>query len=190
MDDDHSWTTIMDDNDDIGELRIWYALHQLESKLWHDVDFNGGRCAHEFYCTDGLFAVGGNRFEGRGGISAFYEWRRGRGETSTRHIVSNMVLSARGGRSAKAAGLITVHRGRGIPPFRSANVPVLVADFASECILGDDGVWRFASHILDPVFVDQDAPPSLAVDPRFLAIAKPHSGSAAAPAKEDFAAAP
>jgi hypothetical protein len=54
---------------------LWHALHDLEARYWHDVDFNCGRNAHEFYRPDGLMVVGHNRFEGRDKIRGFYQWR-------------------------------------------------------------------------------------------------------------------
>ena len=31
------------------QLLLWHALYQLEARYWHEVDFNGGRNAHEFF---------------------------------------------------------------------------------------------------------------------------------------------
>ena len=57
------------------DLLLWHALHRLEVTYWHDVDFNDGRTAHDFFTPDGVKIVGHNRFEGREAIRAFYEWR-------------------------------------------------------------------------------------------------------------------
>jgi hypothetical protein len=57
------------------ELLPWPALHRLEATYWHDVDFNEGRTAHEFFTPEGVKVVGHNRFEGREEIREFYEWR-------------------------------------------------------------------------------------------------------------------
>ncbi|HEY2137641.1 MAG TPA: nuclear transport factor 2 family protein [Xanthobacteraceae bacterium] len=161
------------DADDAG---LWFALSRLEARCWHDVDFNGGRSAHDLYCADGLFAVGPNRFEGRDSIRTFYEWRRGRGRITTRHVVTNAIVLERDGRRAKASGLLTVYRADGMPPFADALLPVLVADFTSDCLLGDDDAWRYVSHILDPVFVGSHVPPSLSIDPNYLSAARPDGG--------------
>ena len=53
---------------DSSDTGLWCALNELASRYWYDVDFNGGRSAHEFYQHDGLYTVGQNRFEGRDGI--------------------------------------------------------------------------------------------------------------------------
>jgi hypothetical protein len=35
-----------------------------------------------------------------------------------------------------------------------------------ECVLEADQGWQFKSHILQPVFMSHEAPPSIAVDTR------------------------
>src|SRR5215469_6663693 len=150
------------------ELRLWYALYQLEVKYWHDVDYNGGSSVHELYCDDGLLSVGGKEFKGRRTIKTFYEWRRGRVETA-RHVISNVMVRAQDERRATAFGVLTIYRTRGGPPVHAGNVPALVSDFVSECVLGPADTWRYASHVLRPVFIGPDTPFSLSIDPAFVA---------------------
>jgi hypothetical protein len=152
------------------ELRLWHALYQLEVKYWYDVDYNGGSSVHELYCNDGLLSVGGKEFKGRHTIKTFYEWRRGRGETA-RHVIANVVVRAQDERRATASGLITIYRARGIRvPLPAGNVPALVSDFTSDCILGLNDTWRYASHVLRPVFLGPDTPFSMSIEPGFLAL--------------------
>jgi hypothetical protein len=150
------------------ELRLWYALYQLEVKYWHDVDYDGGASVHELYCDDGLLSVGGKEFRGRHTIKTFYEWRRGRVQTA-RHIISNVTVRARDERRATALGMITIYRTRGSPPVHAGNVPALISDFVSECVLSPADTWRYVSHVLRPVFIGSDAPSSLSIDPAFVA---------------------
>jgi SnoaL-like domain len=150
------------------ELRLWYALYQLEVKYWHDVDYNGGSSVHELYCDDGLLSVGGKEFKGRHTIKTLYEWRRGRVETA-RHIISNVTVRAQDERRATAFGVITIYRTRGSPPVHAGNVPALVSDFVSECILSSADTWRYAAHVLRPVFIGPNTPFSLSIDPAFVA---------------------
>jgi SnoaL-like domain len=153
----------------LGEAELWFALNRLESRCWHDVDYNGGRAVHELYRSDGLFTVGKNRFEGRESIRAFYEWRRRRREMTTRHLVTNLIVLEGGETHARAAGSLMVYRGIGNPPFVDDIEPVMVGDFISDCVRGDDGAWLYASHAIDPLFMGSDVPLSLAIDPSFLA---------------------
>jgi len=148
---------------------LWCALYRLEAKYWYDVDFNGGCNAAKFYIASGVFAVGENQFEGRDRITAFYAWRRRRGEASTRHVVSNLIVEQQAADRAKAFGVISIYRGTGRPPFRGKSAPALVADLVSEWVREEDGVWRYAAHVLHPIFVGNDVPLSLAVDVRELA---------------------
>jgi hypothetical protein len=76
------------------ELLLWHALHRLEVTYWYDVDFNEGRTAHEFFTPDGVQIVGHNRFGGREGIRAFYEWRaRQNGAKAVRHLITNLYVA-------------------------------------------------------------------------------------------------
>jgi hypothetical protein len=43
---------------------------------------------------------------------------------------------------------------------------MLIADLISECVLDADYGWQFKSHLLQPVFMSHEAPPSIAVDTR------------------------
>jgi hypothetical protein len=150
------------------ELHLWYALYRLEVKYWYDVDYNGGSSVHELYCDDGLLSVGGKEFKGRHTIKTFYEWRRGRVEAA-RRIINNVTVRAQDERRATALGVITIYRTRGSPPVHAGNVPALVSDFVSECVLSSADTWRYASHVLRPVFIGPDTPFSLSIDPAFVA---------------------
>jgi hypothetical protein len=44
----------------------------------------------------------------------------------------------------------------------------MVADFEAQCVLGEDWLWRFQSHVLRPIFVGSDVPISLSIDPQRL----------------------
>jgi hypothetical protein len=44
----------------------------------------------------------------------------------------------------------------------------MIADFEARCVLGDDRLWRFQSHILRPIFVGSDLPASISIDPQRL----------------------
>ena len=42
------------------------------------------------------------------------------------------------------------------------------ADVIGECVRGEDGTWRFRSHVVRPVFLGSDHPLSLSIDGQFL----------------------
>ncbi|MBV9859606.1 MAG: nuclear transport factor 2 family protein [Alphaproteobacteria bacterium] len=152
----------MEDTDDPA---LWYALYRFVANYWREVDRNGGEQAHEYYLPNALFAVGQNRFAGRDKIRVFYQQRRNRGFTTTRHTLANLqVLPIDAGR-VRVIGVLSLYRADGRPPFHGARAPMLVADIDAECALAEDGRWAFRSHVLHPLFVGSDIPYSLAIDP-------------------------
>jgi hypothetical protein len=153
---------------DTDDLALWYALSRLMTNYWAEVDGNGGSQAHEFYLPDALYAVGVNRFEGEAKIRAFYTRRRQRGRTTTRHLVHNLQVFRDDARNARAVGVMSLYRADGSPPFQGAKPPAMIADFEAQCVLADDGMWRFRSHVLRPIFVGTDRPTSLTIDPQRL----------------------
>ncbi len=146
------------------DMALWYSLHRLEVGYWYDVDFNHGRKAADFYVEDGIFSIGGNVFSGRERIGAFYRWREQRSRTTTRHVISNLQVFADDDRHARMVGTISFHQAEGRPPLWDSSAAILIADLACDCVLGEDGAWRFASHVLQPVFMGNDVPLSLAND--------------------------
>ena len=153
---------------DTDDLALWYALNRLMINYWADVDHNGGNQAHEFYLPDALYAVGNNRFEGTEKIRAFYTRRREHGTTTTRHLVDNLRVFRDDPRQARAAGIMSLYRADGRPPFRGAKPPAMIADFEAQCVLAEDRLWLFQSHLLRPIFVGSDLPASITIDPHRL----------------------
>jgi hypothetical protein len=158
------------------EHLLWHALHRLEVTYWYDVDFNEGRTAHEFFTPDGVKMVGHNRFEGREKIRAFYEWRarqngakaadqlRISGVRAVRHLITNLFVASSSERYATVRGIVIFYGGKSK---LQSNHP-MVADLFNECVLDKDNVWRFKSHTVRPVFMSNESPPSMQIDPDFL----------------------
>jgi hypothetical protein len=158
--------TIADDASDAG---LWYALNRLEIGYWWEVDHNGGGNAYQFYLPDGVYEVGENRFVGLDRIRAFYAWRMGRGPTTTRHVISNLHVVSADERGARLIAVLSLFRANGRPPIHATRPPCLVADITGDCVRGEDGKWRYRSHVVRPVFVGSDIPLSLSIDTQILA---------------------
>ena len=155
----------MPDTDDVV---LWYGLYRLITNYWFDVDFNGGCNAHDFYVPNGLFAVGDNRFQGHEQIRAFYAWRQRRGHTTSRHLINNLQVLPTDEQHVRLIGVLSLYRADGRPPFVGERPPMLVADVRADCVRGDDKLWRYESHQLQPIFVGRDIPHSISIDPKFL----------------------
>ena len=153
---------------DTDDLALWYALNRLVTNYWADVDDEGGSHSHEFYTPKALYSVGNNRFDGADRIRAFYTRRRQHGTITTRHLVSNLRVFRDDERRAQTVGVMSLYRADGPPPIERMKPPAMIADFEAQCMLGDDQVWRFQSHIIRPIFVGSDRPASISIDPQRL----------------------
>jgi hypothetical protein len=128
------------------------------------------RQAHEFYTPDGLLVFGDNQFLGQQNIRAFYTWRQRRGVLTFRPLICNLlVVSSDECRASHTAMLSLYYKVRDRPPIRGTNPPSLIADIKADCVRGDDGVWRYQSHSVLPIFVGSDIPLALSVDTQILA---------------------
>jgi hypothetical protein len=65
-------------------------------------------------------------------------------------------------------GVLSLYRADGRPPFQGERPPMLIADIAADCVRGEDDVWRYQSHVLQPLFIGKDIPQSISIDPQFL----------------------
>lgn len=126
-------------------------LSALLADYWHDVDHHWGRHAHLLYRDDGVFAIGDDLMNGPDAIRAFYSWRESRGARAARHVVSNIRVVPQGGDTAQLDAIMCLYAADGVPVLES-KPPILIADVSAQCVRGDDGLWRFASHLLKPVF--------------------------------------
>jgi hypothetical protein len=150
---------------DTDDLALWYALNRLITNYWAEVDNNGGSQAHQFYMPGAFYTVGDNRFEGAEKIRAFYARRRQHGAISTRHLVGNIRVFGDDERQARAVGVVSLYRADGPPPIERMRPPAMISDFEAHCVLGDDRLWRFQSHVIRPIFVGSDRPASISIDP-------------------------
>ena len=68
------------------------------------------------------------------------------------------------------------------------SAPNLIADVKADCVRGEDGVWRYQSQSVLPIFVGSDMPLALAVDPQIRADIKHSTAVQPFNGREDFAA--
>jgi SnoaL-like domain len=154
---------------DMPDVRLWHELYHLETSYWREVDSNEGRQAHEFYTPDGLFAAGDNQFLGHQNIRAFYAWRQRRGLLTERHMIYNLLVVSSDECRASHTAMLSLYLAKERPPIRGTKPPNLIADIKADCVRGHDGVWRYQSHSVLPIFVGGDIPLALSIDTQILA---------------------
>ena len=86
----------------------------------------------------------------------------------TRHLICNVRVVGEAERRARILGLMSLYRADGKSPFQGARPPAMIADFDALCVRGEDGRWRFQSHVLRPFIVGGDLPASIAIRPQGL----------------------
>ncbi|MES2511198.1 MAG: nuclear transport factor 2 family protein [Pseudomonadota bacterium] len=126
-------------------------LGALLADYWYEVDHHWGRNAHQLYTAEGVFAIGDDRMNGPAAVQAFYNWRESRGAREARHVISNLRVISRGADHAELDCILCLYAADGVPVLPSSP-PILIADEVAECVRGSDGLWRFKSHFLKPVF--------------------------------------
>ena len=57
------------------------------------------------------------------------------------------------------------YRSDGRPPILGVRPPAMIADFEAQCVLIEEGSWRFRSHLVRPIFVSSDLPASIRSTP-------------------------
>ncbi|MDB5965963.1 MAG: hypothetical protein JWQ72_2463 [Polaromonas sp.] len=126
-------------------------LAALLADYWYDVDHHWGRGAHLMYAGGGRFSIGPELMDGIPAIRAFYTWREGRGAREARHVISNLRVRAMPEGRVQVDCILCLYAADGVPVLES-RPPILIADETADCEQGSDGVWRFVSHTLRPVF--------------------------------------
>ncbi len=127
------------------------AIGALLADYWWEVDHHWGRNAHQLYTEDGVFSIGADVMNGPSAVQAFYRWREGRGAREARHVVSNLRVVQRDDERVDVDCILCLYAADGVPVLPSSP-PILIADEVGECVRGSDGLWRFSSHFLKPVF--------------------------------------
>ncbi len=105
--------------------------------------------------------LGSKLHAGRAAVQHFYAWRRARGARTARHVISNFQVRAKNARDATSLCIMSLYAADG-EPILPSKPPIMIADVVSECVRGDDGVWRFRTRALKPVFTGGEAPTIMA----------------------------
>jgi hypothetical protein len=87
---------------------------------------------------------------------------------AVRHLITNLYVASSSERCATVLGIVSFYGGVTYPSKRQSTRPMMVADLINECVLSKDNAWRFKSHTLRPVFMGNETPSSMMIDPHFL----------------------
>jgi len=131
------------------------ALSLQLADYWHEIDFNGGRNASEYYTRDAEFHGQFASYLGVGKIQQFYDWRRDRGERLSVHAFTNFRAWFTGEDTAEATNFLILYARDGVRPLPS-HEPVTVS-LATDRYVLKGGRWLCTYRRFEHLF-ESDIP--------------------------------
>ncbi|AKH42135.1 hypothetical protein FHS61_002329 [Altererythrobacter atlanticus] len=122
---------------------------------WHEIDFNGGSAASEYYTPDAEFHGQFASYIGRTKIQEFYDWRRSQGPRLSVHSFTNFRAWQIGEDSAEATNFLFLYAANGERPLTS-HVPVTIS-LATDRYRRVDGRWLCSFRRFEHLF-ESDTP--------------------------------
>ena len=134
-------------------LEVRQDLEALAIEFWNDVDFNGGRNAHNYYVEDAVFTTSVRTIHGREAIRAFYAARQARGARTSVHLVQNFCIRASSAREVGVRYVMTLHAadGEGVLPSKPA---IMIAEVCETALRQADGSWLYTARTIKALFRD------------------------------------
>ena len=139
----------------IDRAALTAELLTIVTAVWFDIDHGSGAGVSAFFTPDAELCFGARCFYGTAEIDGVYAARAARGPRVSRHLVTNLHLTAAGATHASAVSNLLLFAEDGQPP-SSALTPALVSDVVDEFELHHD-TWLIRSRHISAVF----APPEL-----------------------------
>lgn len=129
-------------------------LMTLLSALWYDIDHNLGSRAATYFTADATLRFVDAEFRGTAEIEQVYSNRRARGARVSRHVVTNLHLTAMGEDQASGTSLLILYGEDGVAP-RPRTTPAMIGDVHDE-FRRVDGRWLIESRGIDYLFIEPD----------------------------------
>jgi hypothetical protein len=134
-----------------GQGSLREQLLMVVTALWFDIDHHAGAGAAGFFLPDGEVRFGERAFKGTAEIAAMYAARAGRGPRVSRHVVTNLHVTAQGPGTASAISTLTLYADDGEPP-RPTVTPAMVGDVTDD-FERRDGRWLIRSRLISQLFI-------------------------------------
>jgi len=134
-------------------------LQQLANAYWACADGTPEGIG-ELFTEDAVLILGSLSLTGRVAIEAFFRERAASMRTAqrtTRHVASNLLVTAVEERRARVRSTVLVYSGAGELPL-PATAPSGIADFEDTCVRTESGRWQFEQRVGRTVFIGPGAP--------------------------------
>ena len=134
----------------IDRAALTAELLTIVTAIWFDIDHGSGDGVSAFFTQDAELHFGPRRFRGTAEIDAVYAARAARGPRVSRHLVTNMHLTAAGPTHATTLSNLLLFAEDGQPP-RTTVTPAVVSDVVDEFELRH-GTWLIRSRHIGALF--------------------------------------
>jgi SnoaL-like domain len=121
---------------------------------WRTVDHCAGIGSEAQYTEDGICAMPALVMRGRAEIARGYAARVEAGPRLSRHLVSNLIVTAHDGGRSTASYVVTLYAADGVAP-QELRHPSAICDVTDEFRLVD-GQWLIEHRVAQPIFVAVD----------------------------------
>ena len=131
------------------ELNAELALQLAD--YWHEIDFNGGADASQYYTEDAEFHGQFASYIGRDKIQQFYDWRRTRGDRLSVHAFTNFRARYTGEDTAEATNFLFLYAKDGVRP-QPSHVPVTISLATDRYVLDGENwlcTYRRFEHLFE-----------------------------------------
>ncbi|MEH0421417.1 nuclear transport factor 2 family protein [Streptomyces sp. B21-083] len=126
-------------------------LLEVVTALWFEVDHHNGALASGFFLPDAELRFAARSFHGTDEIDAVYADRAARGPRVSRHVVTNLHVTAAAADRASAVSTVILFAEDGEPP-RPTVTPAMVGDVADVFERHGDR-WLIRSRRIDQLFI-------------------------------------
>ena len=136
------------------ELNTTLSLQLAD--YWHEIDFNNGAKASDYYVPEAEFHGQFASYIGRDKIQAFYDWRAQRGARLSVHSFTNFRAWFTGPDTAEATNFLFLYAKDGEKPLPS-HVPVTISLATDKYVRSQDGRWLCTYRRFEHLF-ESDTP--------------------------------
>ena len=126
------------------------AAEALNAQFAWLIDHCDGDGVAELFAEDGVYDMSDHVYSGRAEIEQFYAIRKARGRRTARHVFTNLRLELETPKLARAVSILTLYAYDGAPPYPAQ--AIMISDYRDELVAEADGIWRYRSRTIVPVF--------------------------------------
>lgn len=138
-------------NSEPAQTSLREQLLEVVTALWFDIDQRNGAGASKFFTSDAELRFSERSFHGTAEIDAVYATRAARGPRVSRHVVTNMHVTASDLDAASAVSTLILYAEDGEAP-RPSTAPAMVGEVRDEFVRRSDR-WLIRRRSIDSLFI-------------------------------------